>query len=268
LDFIIERRGLPPIAIEAKWNSRDFNYPGLKSFMNRYPSAEVFVVTSDLSYSSIKKIDGISIIGTTGIVRPMSLDSFKVSLLCGLDVAKAAGHDSIVLVPGSIGETGFHRHFSISKYQVIQMSNFVGFMLDEAVKRKFKSIIIGGHPGKLAKLIRGDFYTHSSKSKPANNILIKIFKREKISSALINELNDSSTVEGMVEIIKEHNVMQVFDRIADDVQTSVDHYIFLVRPGRVLFEIDGVSEADAIQALKRAGNKLPVKTRVIRKNID
>jgi cobalt-precorrin-5B (C1)-methyltransferase len=183
-------------------------------------------------------VDGISIIGTTGIVRPMSLDSFKVSLLCGLDVAKAAGHDSIVLVPGSIGETGFHSHFNISKYQVIQMSNFVGFMLEEAAKRKFKNIIIGGHPGKLAKLIRGDFYTHSSKSKPANDILIKIFKREKISSALISGLNDSSTVEGMVEIMKEHNVMQVFDRIADDVQSSVDQYISSkANIGTILFDM-------------------------------
>ena len=183
-------------------------------------------------------VDGISIIGTTGIVRPMSLDSFKVSLLCGLDVAKAAGHDSIVLVPGSIGETGFLKHFNISKYQVIQMSNFVGFMLDEAVKRGFSNVIIGGHPGKLAKLIRGDFNTHSSKSKPANDILIKIFKREKISSALINELNDSSTVEGMVEIIKEHNFMQVFDRIADDVQSSAERYILSkANIGTILFDM-------------------------------
>jgi len=183
-------------------------------------------------------VDGISIIGTTGIVRPMSLDSFKVSLLCGLDVAKAAGHDSIVLVPGSIGETGFLKHFNISKYQVIQMSNFVGFMLDEAVKRGFSNVIIGGHPGKLAKLIRGDFNTHSSKSKPANDILIKIFKREKISSALINELNDSSTVEGMVEIIKEHNFMQVFDRIADDVQSAAGrHILSKAKIGTILFDM-------------------------------
>ena len=183
-------------------------------------------------------VDGISIIGTTGIVRPMSLDSFKVSLLCGLAVAKAARHDSIVLVPGSIGETGFLKHFNISKYQVIQMSNFVGFMLDEAVKRGFKNVIIGGHPGKLAKLIRGDFNTHSSKSQPANDVLVKIFKREKISSALINELNDSSTVEGMVEIIKEHNDMQVFDRIADNVQSSADQYISSkANIGTILFDM-------------------------------
>jgi len=140
-------------------------------------------------------VDGISIIGTTGIVRPMSLDSFKVSLLCGLDVAKAAGHESVVLVPGSIGETGFKRHFKIEGDQIIQMSNFVGFMLDETLKRSFKSVIIGGHPGKLTKLIRGDFYTHSSDSKPANDILINIFKKEKIDSSVICELEESPTVE-------------------------------------------------------------------------
>ena len=183
-------------------------------------------------------VDGISIIGTTGIVRPMSLDSFKVSLLCGLDVAKAAGHDAIVLVPGSIGETGFLKHFNVSKYQVIQMSNFVGFMLDEAVKRGFSNVIIGGHPGKLAKLIRGDFNTHSSKSKPANDVLIKIFKRENLSTAVVNKLNDSSSVEGMVEIIKEHNFMQVFDRIADDVQSSAERYILSkANIGTILFDM-------------------------------
>lgn len=170
-------------------------------------------------------IDGISIIGTTGIVRPMSLDSFKVSLLCGLDVARAAGHKSIVLVPGSIGETGFQKHFIVEKYQVIQMSNFVGFMLEEALNRGFKSIIIGGHPGKLAKLIRGDFYTHSSCSKPANDVLVGILKKENLDSQLIKSLNDTLTVEGMVEILRAHKQLHLFNRIADDVQSAAVRYV-------------------------------------------
>jgi cobalt-precorrin-5B (C1)-methyltransferase len=111
-------------------------------------------------------------------------------------------------------------------------------MLAEAIKRKFKNIIIGGHPGKLAKLIRGDFNTHSSKSKPANDVLIKIFKRENLSTAVVNKLNDSSSVEGMVEIIKEHNFMQVFDRIADDVQSSAERYILSkANIGTILFDM-------------------------------
>ena len=183
-------------------------------------------------------VDGISIIGTTGIVRPMSLDSFKVSLLCGLDVAKAAGHESVVLVPGSIGETGFKRHFEIEGDQIIQMSNFIGFMLDETVKRGFKNVIIGGHPGKLAKLIRGDFYTHSSNSKPANDILINIFKKEKIDSSVICKLRGSTTVEGMVEIMRKHNMLNIFDRIADDVQTSAYRYVSSkTEIGTILFDM-------------------------------
>lgn len=44
---------------------------------------------------------------------------------------------------------------------------------------------------------------------------------------------------------------------------SVDHYVFPVRPGRILFEIDGVPEETAREALRRAGAKLPVKTTIV-----
>ena len=183
-------------------------------------------------------VDGISIIGTTGIVRPMSLDSFKVSLLCGLDVAKATGHESVILVPGSIGETGFQTHFDVEKDQIIQMSNFIGFMLDEALKRGFKSIIIGGHPGKLSKLIRGDFYTHSSKSKPANDLLIDLFKKMKVDSAVACELSNSPTVEGMVEIMRKHDKLHIFNQIADNIQTAAYRYVSSnAEIGTILFDM-------------------------------
>ena len=44
---------------------------------------------------------------------------------------------------------------------------------------------------------------------------------------------------------------------------AVDHYVFPVKPGRVLFEIDGVSEEKAKEALRLAGHKLPIKTRIL-----
>jgi large subunit ribosomal protein L16 len=46
---------------------------------------------------------------------------------------------------------------------------------------------------------------------------------------------------------------------------SVDHYVFPVKPGRILFEIDGVPESDAREALRLAGHKLPVRTRIVSK---
>jgi len=123
-------------------------------------------------------IGGISIIGTTGIVRPMSEDAFKTSLLCGLDIARGIGYETVVLVPGSLGERSMLNLVKIPKDQIIQISNFVGFMLDAARKRHFKKIILAGHPGKLVKLLRGDFHTHSKVSKPANDILIDIIEQQ------------------------------------------------------------------------------------------
>ena len=46
---------------------------------------------------------------------------------------------------------------------------------------------------------------------------------------------------------------------------AVDHYVFPVKPGRVIFEIDGIDEETAKEAMRRAGHKLPVKTRIITK---
>lgn len=46
---------------------------------------------------------------------------------------------------------------------------------------------------------------------------------------------------------------------------AVDHYVFPVKPGRILFEVDGIDEVTAKEALRRAGHKLPVKTRIVEK---
>jgi len=46
---------------------------------------------------------------------------------------------------------------------------------------------------------------------------------------------------------------------------SVDHYVFPVKPGRMLFEIEGISENDAKEALRKAGDKLPLKTKFVKK---
>jgi large subunit ribosomal protein L16 len=46
---------------------------------------------------------------------------------------------------------------------------------------------------------------------------------------------------------------------------SVDHYVFAVKPGRILFEMDGIAEADAMEAIRQAGDKLPVKSKFVKR---
>ena len=171
-------------------------------------------------------IGGISIIGTTGIVKPMSEDAAKASLILELDIAKALGFDTVVLVPGNIGERAVLQWFRLQKEQVVLMSNYVGFMLLEAAKRGFKKIMLAGHPGKLAKLVRGDFYTHSSKSDSANDVIIDILNGEKQVGAIIaSEAKQSPTIEGIVEILKKYNSLSIFNTVANKIEDAVLKYV-------------------------------------------
>ena len=103
---------------------------------------------------------GISVIGTTGIVRPMSEEGFKNSLTPQISVAKANGYNDIVFVPGKIGEN-IAKALSLPSKALIQTSNFIGHMLEFAVDEEIKSVLLFGHLGKLVKVAGGIFYTHS-----------------------------------------------------------------------------------------------------------
>lgn len=74
VDFIIERRGLEPAAIETKWRDRDSNYSGLKAFINQYPNAQAFVVAENLANCFTKKINGISVMftGLSDLIKRLS----------------------------------------------------------------------------------------------------------------------------------------------------------------------------------------------------
>jgi cobalt-precorrin-5B (C1)-methyltransferase len=101
-------------------------------------------------------VGGLSILGTTGRVRHFSHPALQASLKCGIDVAVACQIANPVLVPGHIGERAAHRHFELRQEQVIEVSNEWGFMLDLVARAPFKHLLALGHPGKLAKLHKGE----------------------------------------------------------------------------------------------------------------
>ncbi len=112
-------------------------------------------------------IGGLSILGTTGRVRPFSSSALKTSLKCSLDVAAACGIEAPVLVPGHIGERAARRHFHLGPDQVVEVSNEWGYMLDCAGGHPFRGVLVLGHPGKLGKLAMGAGDTHSARSRSA-----------------------------------------------------------------------------------------------------
>ncbi|MBS4030761.1 MAG: cobalamin biosynthesis protein CbiD [Clostridiales bacterium] len=111
---------------------------------------------------SLGILGGISILGTTGIVEPMSSEAFKRSLLPQIDVALAAGHRRLVLTPGKMGKTNARKLLPVETDAVILTSNFIGYMLTGCAAKGVSEVILLGHIGKLVKVAAGITDTHSS----------------------------------------------------------------------------------------------------------
>jgi cobalt-precorrin-5B (C1)-methyltransferase len=109
-------------------------------------------------------VGGLSILGTTGIVRPYCAKALRDALRCGLDVAAACGVTGPVLVPGNIGAKAAARHLAPRDEQLIEVGNEWGFVLDQIARYAFERLAVVGHPGKLAKLSAAQWDTHSARS--------------------------------------------------------------------------------------------------------
>ncbi len=137
-------------------------------------------------------VNGLSVLGTTGRVKPFSLPALQEALKCALSVASASGVTGLVLVPGNISERAARNRLRVTAEQVIQVSNYWGFMLDESARGAFTRLLILGHPGKLAKLVNGDWDTHSSNSASALPIVLRL-----AATVLETPMPESPTVEGV-----------------------------------------------------------------------
>lgn len=138
-------------------------------------------------------VGGLSILGTSGVVRPFSSSALRDALKCSLSVAAACKVSAPVFVPGRIGERASRQHFHLSPEQLVEVSNEWGFILDQAVRHDFERVLIVGHPGKLAKLADGQWDTHSSRSPSAVPYVVRL--AERLFDRAISE--KPATVEGL-----------------------------------------------------------------------
>lgn len=155
---------------------------------------------------------GISIIGTTGYVRPYSVPALRESLRLSLDVAIASGVWKPVFVPGNIGRKAAQIHLKSEPHEIVEVSNEWGFMLDAAVTLPITGLCIVGHPGKLAKLAVGEWNTHSSRSSGVLDILNKITGVE---------LNGMITAEGFFAALPEDTKLTIANKVAGAVRSAI-----------------------------------------------
>jgi cobalt-precorrin-5B (C1)-methyltransferase len=163
---------------------------------------------------------GLSILGTSGIVRPFSHQALRDALLCTLNVAVAANVRRPIFVPGRIGGKAAMRMFEIDADHVIEVSNEWGFMLDSATACGFESVLVVGHPGKLAKICAGSWDTHSSKS--ASAVPTVLAMAEKVIG---HAPSGSLTVEGVFRALTPTDRTRLAQYVAADIRRKISERV-------------------------------------------
>ncbi|MDZ4151109.1 cobalt-precorrin-5B (C(1))-methyltransferase CbiD [Methylicorpusculum sp.] len=153
-------------------------------------------------------VGGISILGTSGIVEPLSLASWIASIEVYVRVALGGGAPSIAFLPGKIGRTYSKETLGLPTHRAVQIANFLGDALDfmqRALieeKRKLDTLWLLGHPGKLAKVLAGVWDTHSSKSDMAMAVVADVACDLGFTDALVQIIAQANTVEAIVDLLK------------------------------------------------------------------
>lgn len=168
---------------------------------------------------------GLSIIGTTGIVEPMSEEAFKTSLAPQLSVLKAQGYNKCVFVPGKIGQDIAVR-CGLPAEAVVQTSNFIGYMLEQAVEYGMKQVLLFGHLGKVVKVAAGIFHTHNRIADARLETMAAYLAADGASQAVVREVLACSTTEAAAAIIQAHALTAVYGVLAEQASTRATRYVF------------------------------------------
>ena len=167
---------------------------------------------------------GISIIGSKGIVYPMSEEALIKTIYMEVDMAEEVhGKDHIVLVPGNYGEK-ISDSLGISEPRV-KVSNFLGDSLLYVYNRGFKSITLIGHIGKFAKLAIGVFNTHSRACDARMEAFVYYLALMGSPIELLNRINNTLTAEEALNICIESGYGEVIRHMERGAEERVRRYL-------------------------------------------
>lgn len=164
---------------------------------------------------------GISIIGTTGIVTPMSEEGWKKSISLEVEMKRAQGLDKIIFVPGNHGET-FAGALGIDCQYVVIMSNFVRHVLKDAERLGFKRVLLLGHLGKLIKVASGIFHTHNHVADGRIETLIALLALMGVPQSFLLQIDQCKTTEAAMELIEQEGYQDVYQQIALRIKERVE----------------------------------------------
>ncbi len=191
-------------------------------------------------------VGGISILGTTGIVRPYSTAAWRASVGQAIDVAAANGVHEIALSTGGRSERYTRDRLSWPEIAFVEMGEFTGYALKRARRHGIRHVVLGGMIGKLSKIAAGHMMTHVAGNQVDPSYLATLAAHAGAGLAVIDEIRAANTARHVQEIAMARHVPGLFGQIAsavvDRCTREVDGGLEI---GCFLFDFDGTLLAAA-----------------------
>lgn len=153
-------------------------------------------------------VGGISILGTSGIVEPMSNQALLDTIRVELNQRRAEGFDYVTVAPGNYGLDFMKKAYGYDLDKSVKCSNFIGATIDMAVECGFTRMLLTGHIGKLIKVAGGIMNTHSKEADCRMELLSAFAIHEGAGADVAAKILDCVATEEAVRLLREAGKQQ------------------------------------------------------------
>lgn len=168
--------------------------------------------------------NGISILGTSGIVEPMSEKALTDTIFLEMKMLKENGIDRCCVVPGNYGRDFLAEQLGVDTDQAVKCSNYIGETIDAAVNLEMRSLLLIGHIGKLIKVAAGVMNTHSRQADCRMEVLAAYAAAEGASAECVQAILSCITTTEALELLKEKGILSgVMERVMERIDFHLRH---------------------------------------------
>lgn len=178
-------------------------------------------------------VGGISILGTSGIVEPMSNQALLDTIRVELNQKRVEGYDCVAVAPGNYGLDFMKKAYGYNLDRSVKCSNFIGATIDMAVEMGFQKMLLTGHIGKLIKVAGGIMNTHSKEGDCRMELLTAFAIHEGVSAEVADEILSCVTTEEAVRLLREAGRQQ---QVMDYAMERIMFYLNKRAGGRIQVE--------------------------------
>ncbi len=186
-------------------------------------------------------LGGISILGTTGVLKPFSISAYRASIYTELKVARSNGATRIVLTTGNRSEQyAMELYPDLPELAFIQVGDHMDYALKQCQRLGTEAVVVSGMIGKLSKLAQGRMQTHVSQGEVDFDFLAEMARNLGADETLVEKIRSANTAHHVQSMLNQAGIPGLEDRLAEMAAQSCLEYVPALREVEVLlFAIGG-----------------------------